>query len=166
MQRQKFPERHTGLGFPRRVFDADSSSTHPRFLSKLTPDSFIRSFIHRDRSDWTPTARRINRRGAEPSPPFTATSPRSPGTPPSPPSARASATSSSPPTSPPAAWTYPAWSSWCTRIYLGPQTPTRTGRVERVGPGARFAARRCSFPLPARSTRRTSRGWSGRRRSR
>ena len=29
-----------------------------------------------------------------------------------------------------------------------------------------FAARRCFFPLPARSTRRASRGWSARRRSR
>ena len=166
MQRQKFPERHTGLGFPRRVFDADSSSTHGFFQSRPRIHSFTHPFIHRDRSDWTPMARTKKRRGAEPSPPFTATSPRSPGTPPSPPSARASATSSSPPTSPPAAWTYPAWSSWCTRIYRGPPTPTRTGRVERVGPGARFAARRCFFPLPARSTRRASRGWSARRRSR
>ena len=50
MQRQKFPERHTGLGFPRRVFDADSSSIHGFFpfssVSFKDDPGFIHSFIH------------------------------------------------------------------------------------------------------------------------
>ena len=55
MQRQKFPERHTGLGFPRRVFDADSSSTHGFFPSstvsfKVDP-GFIHSFICSSRQE-------------------------------------------------------------------------------------------------------------------
>ena len=55
MQRQKFPERHTGLGFPRRVFDADSSSTHGFFpfstVSFKVDTGFIHSFIHSSRQE-------------------------------------------------------------------------------------------------------------------
>jgi len=105
------------------VFRGGSSTPtrHPRFISILhgffisegqRVDRRIEfASIHCDRSDWTQMARTKARFGAEPSPRFTATSPRWPGTPPSRPSARVSATSSSPPTSPPAGWTFRALSS-------------------------------------------------------
>jgi len=43
---------------------------------------------------------------------------------------------------------------------------TRIEPGARAGPGAPFAAHRCFFPLPVRSTRRRSRGWSVTRRLR
>ena len=145
MQRQKFPERHTGLGFPRRVFDADSSSIHGFFpfstvSFKVDPGfihSSIHSFIHRAVSDWTRRPRKKKRRGR------TVTSlhgdlpqiARDAAIA----SAAASATSSSPPTSPPRPGP--------TRVEL----VVRTGRRARAqggssgSAGARFAAR-CFFP--------------------